>query len=84
MLFKPNERKCKILTERLYATKMAGTRGKKLSPLREFRNSLIESDLLIKLTVGYPQKGMFTQKVVSQYARLFEDKDRFIRLLLQR
>ena len=38
--------------------------------------NLIESDY----------KGMFTQKVVSQYARLFEDKDRFIfiRLLLQR
>ena len=36
--------------------------------------NLIESDY----------KGMFTQKVVSQYARLFEDKDLFIMLLLQR
>ena len=40
MFFKSKERKCKIFTERLYDTNGRNTLIKKLSPLKEFRNSL--------------------------------------------
>ena len=57
---------------------------KKLSPSREFRNPLNRKWLIDWADSWKSPKGMFTRKVVSQYAKVFEDKDRLIKLLWQR